>query len=70
MDFEKIKQLEDEIKDILEKNPQYKEWFYNIRKEIDRQAGKDKTNRSAVAVDIMMEEWLKIIPANNGEKND
>ena len=64
MDFKKIKQLEEEIKALLEERPEYKEWFYEMRAEVDKIGNKNKANRCAVAIDVMMTKWLEIIEAN------
>jgi uncharacterized protein related to proFAR isomerase len=54
IDFELIKKLELEIKELLEQRPEYKDWFYALRKEIDEKAGKDKHNRCVVSLDLAL----------------
>ncbi len=67
-DFKKICKMEDEIKTFLEAHPEHSDWFYAMRAEIDRQAGKDPHNRCAVATNIMIDKWMEIIPATKDLK--
>jgi hypothetical protein len=69
VDFEYIKKLNEEIEALLNERPEYREMIEDVRREIDRQAGNNKHNRCAIAIDIMMTKWLEILDQHEKLKN-
>ena len=67
VDFEKIKTLREELKKLLEENPEYQ----SLQDEVDRKlkaCGNDHQKRNQVIQEMMCNKWYEIVPAWLGEE--